>query len=333
MRAVAIAIFLISAVASILLAGDYEIGGLAIVKYNHLVDSTGTFSLGAARINATADITDDIRAYIQAEFAREPEILDLYVDYKLDPRLSLRLGQFKLPFGYETQLGKYDLLAVNRSLIFNYLWNNGLLRAYTRDIGLMASGKFRGIKYAFGLVNGSGYNWSKEDRGVISWGTDRDNCKDFVGGIGLDLGFFGTIGYSFYQGKWHNDEGSDPERKAHCFHLFLDTGKMIVQYEHVGSKGRLGDNLFDEDSSWKSVDYGGWYLLLTYRIKRIFEVLYKVDSIDPDNHNSSDKVRDTYLGCNLRIHPDARFRTVFVERKKAGEPVQSQWIFQIATKW
>ncbi len=333
MRLLAIAVVFLSMLVSALTAGECEIGGLAIVKYQHFGDSTGTFSIGAARVIAEADITDRISAFIQAEFCCEPEILDLYVDYDLASELKLRAGQFKIPFGYETQLGKYDLLAINRSLIINYLWNNGISKAYVRDIGLMASGKVKGIKYALGMINGSGYNWSEGGQGTYKWGADRDNCKDIVGRLGWDLGFFGSIGYSFYQGKWHDTTETDPDRKAHCFDLFLDTGKMVVQYELVSASGRLGDKMFGEDSSWKSVDYGGWYLLLTYRIKRMLEMLYKVDKIDPDKDVGSNDIRDTYLGFNLRIHPDARIQTVFVETKKAGKFHQSRWILQIATKW
>lgn len=331
MRELAIAVLLTAILALTLLAEECEIGGLAIARYDHMVDGTGTFSIASARINAKADINDQIDAYIQAEFSREPEILDLYIDYNLRPELNLRAGQFKLPFGYETQLGKFDLLAIERALIFKYLWNNGVSKGYVRDIGLIGNGKFKGVKYALGLVNGTGYNWSEGGSGFIKWGRDRDNHKDVVGRVGLDLGYFGTLGYSFYEGKWDND--ADRDRTAHCFDLFLDTGKMIAQYEIVRAKGRLGDNAFGEDKSWKSVDYKGYYLLLTYRIKRIVEVVYKVDSIDPDKGKSSDTIRDTYLGFNLRIHPNARLQNFFVETKRAGKPEGSQWIFQIATKW
>ncbi len=323
-----------------LFAADYQIGGLVIGRYQDIEvkgdsDPLGTFSVSAARLNANVTVSEKVKIFLQADVAGEPEILDAYIDYSYSPLLNLRVGQFKLPFGFETQISKFDLLATARSLVLAHLWNNGFSRPYVRDIGFIVSGRRKILEYKVGVVNGSGYNfstrpWLGEDGSFMRWGRDNNNTKDIVGRIGVGIPMFAGVGYSFYRGKWSIDYlgEQDPDRTAQAFDIFLDAGKMVIQFECLWATGRVGDL-----GEWKPVDYGGWFLLLGYRFKRFIEPIYKLDVCDPDKDANGDFLKDQYIGVNLKVHPSARFQFFYRESSVAKRWVGSAFLAQLAAKW
>ena len=337
MRGIGLATVVLVCIVASSAAGEYEIGGLLIGGYQNTDAGDGhyeTFLVRAARINASVTVADKVKAFVQADLAQQPVILDAFVDYSHSPLLNLRVGQFQLPFGHENQISKFDLLATARSLMVGCLLNNGFSSPYVRDVGIMLSGRRKLLEYKVAFVNGSGYSYSNRpwldgDGVLMISGRDNDNSKDLVGRVGLGIPMFAGIGYSFYRGKWNVDSGQgDTDRTAHGFDFFVNAGKIVIEYEHLWATGRL-----DDIDQWKPVDYGGWYLLVGYRVKRFIQPVYKVDICDPDKDTDGDLLMDQYLGVNLRVHPAARFQFFYKESSVARHWRSCAFLAQLAARW
>ena len=93
-------------------------------------------------------------------------ILDVFVDFDIDPKARFRAGRFKTPFTYEFFVEPVQGLVVpERSIFFNNFAQN-------RDLGIMGFGRLMNGKldYAYGFFNGT-------RNGVI----DLDNAKAVAG--------------------------------------------------------------------------------------------------------------------------------------------------------
>jgi hypothetical protein len=310
-------------------AFNVDFGGLITGQYADHRDENATFAATAARLKAKVEVTDKITGVAQFDFAKEPELLDAFVDYSHSKLLTARLGQFKLPFGFETQISRFDLEAMNRSLVIGHLWNNGVTRSYVRDAGLMLMGRYKIIEYKVGAVNGVGYNYAPplfcqiEHSHPGRWG-DNNNTKDIVGRVGIGVPMFAGLGFSFYEGAWPTNEyGLDPcdtdaglicnaDRTAKAFDLYLDTGKVLVQYEHVWAQGRVTNY-----ASFTDAEYGGYYVVVGYRVTPLIEPVYKVDIFDPDKDADGDRQTDMYFGVNINFQRSARVQLFYRESKLA----------------
>jgi phosphate-selective porin len=82
------------------------------------------FSLRRARLVLTGDVNDRINFFLQAEFAQTVggalhvgQIRDIYADVSLDKKREyrLRVGQSKVPFGWENMQSSQNRLALDRS--------------------------------------------------------------------------------------------------------------------------------------------------------------------------------------------------------------------------
>jgi phosphate-selective porin OprO/OprP len=88
-------------------------------------------------------------------------LVDAFADYQFNPLLSVRMGQFKVPFSYEWQINDSKFPFAERSI--GYSLQPG------RDIGLMIGGQLlkKTVSYGIGMFNGDGID-----------GSSRGNQKD-----------------------------------------------------------------------------------------------------------------------------------------------------------
>jgi phosphate-selective porin OprO/OprP len=97
-------------------------------------------------------------------------LLDVFVDWDVDPRFRLRMGRYKTPFTYEFIMEPVQTLVVpEQSIFFNNFGQN-------RDLGVMAYGRLFGsqVDYAAGVFNGTrnGYvalDNSKKVTAFVNW--------------------------------------------------------------------------------------------------------------------------------------------------------------------
>ena len=269
--------------------------------------SYSSYELSAARLRVRARATERISGQFTIDASRSPVVLDAYIDIFLKTWASFRVGQFVLPYGFENYIERFDLMTGTRSLIAHHLWNNGVTSAYLRDIGLMVKGKYRFINYEVAQVNGAGFDYATDaSDGTSGWGTDNNNCKDYVGRVYMAIPLFAGLGFSMYRGEWVDDR----ERNSWVLDLYLDTGKLIFQTEYERGHGLMLGGL------WSDTDHCGYHWLIGYRFIPLLEGFYRYDKFDPTRGSVPDTMTDHYAGVNLNFMRRARLQICYVWRKE-----------------
>lgn len=334
-------------------AAEFDLDGLIQARYTDERGELATFTASTARLGAEAKVTDKVSVRARFELAGEPNLLEAMIDYSFSKSLTVRVGQFKLPFGFETQISKFDLEAINRSLVISHLWQNGVSSPYLRDAGVLIMGRYKVLEYRVGAVNGVGYDYSGNPQwGGVEvfpiWGRDNNSSKDIVGRIGIGVPMLAGLGFSFYEGKWrmeHWAEACGEERTAKALDIFLDTGKVLFEYEHVWAKGRVQPSAWlygpPEGSTveeisyvdeWQPNKYGGYYIVIGYRLRPLIEPVFKVDVCDPNKDADGDRLTDMYFGLNLNFQRRARFQVFYRESKVAKRYDTSGFLAQVSAK-
>jgi hypothetical protein len=269
-----------------------------------------SYGLSAARLRLKAKATERISAQITFDASRSPIILDGFVDIFLKTWASFRVGQFMLPYGFENYIERFNLMTGTRSLAAQHLWDNGVSSPYLRDLGLMLKGKYSLLNYEIAQVNGAGFDYTDDaSNGIVSWGKDNNNSKDYVGRVWMGIPLFAGLGFSMYEGKWEGDQ----KRNSWAFDLYLDTGKVIFQTEYVRGHGIMLDGV------WSDRDHGGYHILIGYRVIPLIEGLYRYDKFDPTRGQIQDTIKDHYLGINFNFRRSSRLQIAYVWRTE--EPV------------
>jgi hypothetical protein len=322
-------------------SGEPQINGLLLFRYVDEGNEDSRFLVKAARVRIQSDITDRISGTIKADFAREPVILDAMVDIALVKYANFTVGQFKIPFGYAFQLTAFDLEAIERSLIMKTAFGNEISKPYVRDVGVMLNGRFKLFNYQVAAVNGTGYNYygeSQESPGVFAkWNNDNNNHKDIVGRLGIGIPMFAGLGFSFYEGKWVCDQ----DRSAMGFYFHIDTGRVLFQYEYLRGEGHLGKAptallQADQDAStvgWLDYEYGGYYIVVGYRVTPMIQPTFKIDKLDPNKDEGGDSRSDFYYGLNLNFERLARLQVFYRDSQEDGDFIGKGWRVQVSGRF
>lgn len=158
-----------------------ESGPPSLLGDRSIGQNTGTFSIRRARLILSEEVSDHLLLYFQSDFANNPadgtntffaQIRDLYGDIYLttDKVHRLRMGQSKLPWGFEEMQSSSNRIPLDRSDAIDsgdspnqrdlgafYYWTpvekQKLLKELV-DGGLKGSGNY-GV-FAFGVYNGQG---------------------------------------------------------------------------------------------------------------------------------------------------------------------------------
>lgn len=171
------------------------IRGYAQLRYNRLLETNpalqcpacdksigrnGGFMLRRARLVLSGDVHERVSVYIQPDYASESngtnhylQLRDAYFDVTLDARRAhrLRLGQAKVPFGFENLQSSSNRIPLDRADATNsgapnerdigafYFWANPTARKRFKALtsnGGKGSGDY-GV-FAYGVVNGQTVN-------------------------------------------------------------------------------------------------------------------------------------------------------------------------------
>ncbi len=179
-----------------------EVSGFLQVHYRNafatgsdsLVDNDD-FRVQRVRIGVSGPILPWLSYDIEVD-PRAPEIAgvlrDAFIALKIIPRHRLRIGQQKMPFGYENQESSSRLYAVNRTELSDNL-SRGI---NLRDIGVGLSGNLPldeslRIEDAIAVSNGAGMNVQADDTPTKNlWGRLglRHKSGDNVARLGLSGG-------------------------------------------------------------------------------------------------------------------------------------------------
>ncbi|MGH8949822.1 MAG: porin [Acidimicrobiia bacterium] len=128
--------------------------------------------LRRARLGVEAYAAGWIRARVEGDFGRgDARLTDGYVSLQFDPRLTIRAGQFKVPFDELELISSRELPVIERDPLPRGATGfspNGLLDDLgynARDIGIDWNGRFDRVGATVGLFNGQGDNEEETDDG------------------------------------------------------------------------------------------------------------------------------------------------------------------------
>lgn len=287
-------------------AKAHRVYGYLQLRFDHDEATKGRteFLLRRARVNVAGPIADRTSYRIEFQLdAREEksvvpdaargskiQVRSAYVDQKLGTG-RLRVGQAKIPFGYEVLESVPDLWTGERSVVMDALIPD------QRDIGVQYRLTDRSERLAFdlGVFNGTGINR-----------VDDNDAKDFAGRLEYDFGpASGAV--SYYGGT----EGDNPSSKGD--RLGLGARGAIGDFEGMGEYV-----VGNEDAS----DVAGWYAQAGWHVPRVPGLLFvKHDEYDPDTDAPDTTFRCTAIGYRHDLNEQTQLSLVYeVRDADAGYP-------------
>ena len=213
-----------------------SIRGYAQFRLNEIVDQSGTapaqylgdrsigedqgFIIRRARVIISGDVSDHLYVYLQPDFASTPngstdqiyfaQIRDWYGDVYLDKCKvhRLRLGQSKVPYGWENMQSSSNRIALDRSDSLNsavrnerdlgifYYWTPEPAQDFFKevlDMGLKGSGNY-GV-FGVGVYNGQGGSLAEQN-------DDLHVVARLTIPVRLDNGQLAEFGVQGYTGRY-----------------------------------------------------------------------------------------------------------------------------------
>jgi phosphate-selective porin OprO/OprP len=118
-----------------------------------LEDQGGVYETTLKRVALDGKITDRVEFQIERELQKNNPWRDVYVNVRIATPLEVRVGKFKMPFGYERLTGVGDLDFAFRTLLSDIL-------APGRDVGIQVHGGLfrRVMTYQAGVFRHDGDN-------------------------------------------------------------------------------------------------------------------------------------------------------------------------------
>ncbi len=283
---------------------------------------SSAFFVRRAEFYAKGQLNQGIAYEVEYDLAPEKALLrSAYIDFMGDQEgilgsslgASLRLGQFRIPFGIEIQTSSKRLLFINRMLITNPNNEQESSKGITsvtsgfiqdRDIGIRVSGKAASVSYAMAVVNGS-------DKNV----PDKNSAKDVIARLvaqpfngltlgGLTLGGV-TLGSSAYR-------GNGPTQNARRDRVGSD-----VEFQQGESLLIRGELVTGKDGA---VKFDGYYAFLAYRVLPNVEPAIRHEWLDPDIGVSGNEIRRTTVGVNYYMAGNTKYQINYEWRKDSAKP-------------
>ena len=197
---------------------NIRVSGFAIAQYqwsNPKDNEANTFNLRMARVALDGRVAGDFywKTQIQitgntSALASSPRLVDLFVEWQKYKAFNLRLGEFQVPFTFESPIHPIDVGFMDNGQavlkLTGYSDRSGMHSSNGRDIGIMAQGDFLKnangrnlLHYAVSVVNGQGINLK-----------DVDQRKNVVASFwvmpieGMRIGVSGWEGSYARKGNW-----------------------------------------------------------------------------------------------------------------------------------
>lgn len=208
---------------------NVHLSGLGIARYqasNPEGEHENSFNFRFIRLSLDGKVANDFFWKTQFQIngntstvASSPRLLDLFVEWQKYPFAQVRVGQFLVPFTFESIYHPMEMKFMGGSEVIDdltgYTDRAGYQSSNGRDMGVQLNGDLAKnaageplLHYAVSVVNGQGSNFK-----------DVDQRKNVVGTLwvspvkGMRLGVFGWEGSYARKGTW-TDEVSGEEKSG-----------------------------------------------------------------------------------------------------------------------
>ncbi len=259
-------------------------------QYNDYYDGVNTFESSSFQIKrmrfiAKGEVSERVSYVGQLEgysTSRDAQgkslisIIDLFVNVKIYPWMTLSVGQFPLPISIDTHdIAPGYLETPDISLLgAKMACRNSItgITSYGRDTGVKLSGDFlkradgaNALSYILALTNGSQTN-----------ALDDNNAKDITGRIMYRPTKNITLSATGRKGVYTDlTEGGDVTRYTYSFGAIYDNSKLLVRAEYVKDDAAHNHRLMDEV---------GFYATAGYRLGKIMP-LFRYDTFRIDHND------------------------------------------------
>lgn len=329
-------------------------GQLQVQGSSTSVDDAVTWDgeLRRARITLIGEAIPGVSATIQSDFGRERvRIRDAYGEVDVSPAVTLRAGQFKIPFNGIEMVSSKRLLVIEREAEIRGA-NLPTTSSLLADANLSA--RNRGVMALFHLADerlliqaggwqGSGEapdrNDAKEVAARVEYAvlpvTD-DRRKPLVLGVaGVTNGYFGEPADSV------EVDGEtlllDDAEYATAFELWAEYGAYLVAGVHVAGNVITGDNparpVLDEGDvelqSFLGVQGWGEYLFMLDGPISGVGAAVRVDRFDPDTDGDDDANLLLTPGLNLYAGKNVKLQLNYDVVVTEGDEVDDESAFRI----
>lgn len=288
-----------------------EIGGYLQSRYEYTMrpdaEDLSSFYILRARLEVRGEVIPGLTFFIMPDLARSASLRDAWVDLRLADQLSIRAGQFTVPFHfyrYVTQRAHHFADRGEPSEQFGF--PDG------RDIGIMVHGlnEARTLHYQVGVFDGAGRNVQRSNSAghlmsarvsAAALGTVPREESDLARSEGPGLAFgAGIQGATRNQVRaWDLDRSPIGESRGDWF-----TGTADVNFQ-FGGFSLTADGFFrrvNPDDPTVDMYEGGGYTISTgiFLVPRL-EVVGRYSDLKLDFDSAATREREIAAGLNLYI--------------------------------
>ena len=281
-----------------------KLSGATQIQAAFWKDAVDSFSVRRARFTLSGELVKNLRYRATVDMAKTPTLLDALVEVDVLTGLSVRAGQFLVPFSLESLTSVSDLDTVNRSQVVDKLSPGRDIGTQGRDVGAAAFGQVSIFEYTVGVVNGSGINKA-----------DANDQKDLAGRV-LARPLSGlTVGASLYRGDQRPAAAeTSTARNREGLEVAFGRGPASLKAEYIHAKD--GDV---SRSGWYL--QGGWFFL-----KDKLLAVVKVDSLDFNRALAGDRTDVLTAGCTWFIAGRTKLQVNFEShRPESGSGATSKY--------
>jgi hypothetical protein len=309
-------------------AADLKVGGFGQWWYYYTdagAHGESKFIMQRMRFKVSSQLTDKAGFFTQFDFKASPadiHLLDAWLDVKLAPWLTVRAGQFAIPFGFETPISPWALDVMSYSYVVGAGEPTGVgFFPGIRDIGLQFRGKREPIDYAVAVINGKGLT-----------GGEDNKFKDVAGRLGFSKKGIGVGGSGYY--GFVNATGLDSLNNVITYpdsewaktrfgaDLEVDIAHFLLKTEVImGSQG-VGDTT--------TLKQMGYYATLGYTFVlcqttasepgyRAFQPVVRYDAWDPNSDVDDNGMSRISAGANFWFDKDAKVSAFYEIRSEQGD--------------
>ena len=301
----------------------FDLSGYAQFLYsdNTAAANGSTVNLSRMRFIGKKKIDEKLMLFVQSNFtgnsdtASKLTVLDVNAQYDLGGGRSVWLGQFVMPFGFESPISPKNLHMINYSQE-SVNTEHEMAGDDLRDVGVRYNYAPKDCHFNLSVaaVNGEGINRR----------ADTNDNKAIVGRLGYVFNKFFNIGLSGYEGKRYKaasaavasygtmaaatTAGDFLKRRA-AFDFTYKKDRLMLQGEYhlfrTGVQGRLSDLIGQ-----------GYFVQGGLMLSKTFEFTLKHDAFTPNKNNTTTKKTINAAGFNWYFHKAAKMQFVY---QKHGE--------------